>query len=58
MTSALRERKPEMAEKLRVGVIGTGRWSKMAHIPGWVRSDLCELVSVCDRDRTRAVEAA
>jgi predicted dehydrogenase len=47
-----------MAEKLRVGVIGCGRWSKMAHIPGWVRSDLCELVAVCDRDRARAVEAA
>ena len=27
-----------MAEKLRVGVIGCGRWSKKAHIPGWVRS--------------------
>ncbi|MBQ6521460.1 MAG: Gfo/Idh/MocA family oxidoreductase [Atopobiaceae bacterium] len=47
-----------MAEKLRVGAIGCGRWSKMAHIPGWVRSDLCELVAVCDRDRARAVEAA
>ncbi len=35
-----------MAKKLRVGIIGAGRWSKRAHIPGWVRSDLCELVVI------------
>jgi predicted dehydrogenase len=37
-------------QKLRVGVIGAGRWSARAHLPGWVRSDLCELVCLCDRD--------
>ncbi len=36
-----------MAEKLRVGVIGAGRWSKRAHMPGWARSDLCGLVVIC-----------
>jgi len=40
-----------MAEKkLRVGIIGAGRWSSRAHIPGWVRSDLCDLVCICDSD--------
>ena len=39
-----------MARKLRVGIIGAGRWSSRAHIPGWVRSDLCELVCICDQD--------
>ena len=39
-----------MARKLRVGIIGAGRWSSRAHIPGWVRSDLCDLVCICDQD--------
>lgn len=47
-----------MADKLRVGIIGAGRWSKRAHIPGWVRSDLCDLVVICDRDEELAREAA
>lgn len=47
-----------MADKLRVGIIGAGRWSKRAHIPGWVRSDLCDLVVICDRDGELAREAA
>ncbi|WP_308615701.1 Gfo/Idh/MocA family oxidoreductase [uncultured Enorma sp.] len=47
-----------MADKLRIGIIGAGRWSKRAHIPGWVRSDLCDLVVICDRDEELAREAA
>lgn len=47
-----------MADKLRVGIIGAGRWSKRAHIPGWVRTDLCDLVVICDRDEELAREAA
>lgn len=47
-----------MADKLRVGIIGAGRWSKRAHMPGWVRSDLCDLVVICDRDEELAREAA
>ena len=41
-------------EKVRVGIIGAGRWSSRAHIPGWVRSDLCELVCICDADEELA----
>jgi predicted dehydrogenase len=43
-----------MREKLRVGVIGAGRWAGMAHLPGFSRSPLCELVAICDIDRARA----
>jgi predicted dehydrogenase len=49
------ERNPQ---KLRVGVIGAGRWSKTAHLPGWQRSPLCELVAIADLDRELADEAA
>jgi len=49
-----------MAEKLRVGVIGAGRWSRTAHLPGFARSPLCELAVICDLDeelaRARAAE--
>jgi predicted dehydrogenase len=37
-----------MTERLRAAVIGAGRWSAMAHLPGCVRSPLCDLVAVCD----------
>jgi predicted dehydrogenase len=39
-----------MAEKLRIGVIGAGRWSASAHLPGWTRSPLGEVVMICDLD--------
>jgi predicted dehydrogenase len=39
---------------LRVGVIGAGRWSRAAHLPGFARSPLCELVAICDLDRELA----
>ncbi len=43
-----------MADKLRVGVIGAGRWSRTAHLPGFARSPLCDLVAICDLDRELA----
>lgn len=43
-----------MTERLRVGVIGAGRWSRTAHLPGFARSPLCDLVAICDRDRELA----
>lgn len=45
-------------KKLRVGIIGAGRWSSRAHIPGWVRSDLCDLVCICDQDEELAKKRA
>ena len=43
-----------MKEKLRVGVIGAGRWAASAHLPGFHRSPLAELVAICDLDREMA----
>src|SRR5262245_9505721 len=47
-----------MTEKLRVGVIGAGRWSTGAHLPGWTRSPLTEVVMVCDLHQDLADAAA
>ena len=47
-----------MPDKLRVGVIGAGRWSRSAHLPGFQRSPLCDLVAVCDLDEDLARDAA
>ncbi len=43
-----------MKEKLRVAVIGAGRWSRSAHLPGFQRSPLAELAAICDLDRELA----
>ena len=43
-----------MPDKLRVAVIGAGRWSRTAHLPGFHRSPLCDLVTICDLDRDMA----
>ncbi len=43
-----------MPDKLRVGVIGAGRWSASAHLPGFARSPLCDVVMLCDLDRDLA----
>jgi predicted dehydrogenase len=45
-------------EKLRVGVIGAGRWSTTAHLPGFTRSPLSEVVVLCDIDREMAEKKA
>jgi predicted dehydrogenase len=37
-----------MPDKLRVGVIGAGRWAASAHLPGFARSPLSEVVAICD----------
>ncbi len=47
-----------MSEKLRVGVIGAGRWSASAHLPGFARSPHSELVAICDLDRDLAEQRA
>jgi len=40
-----------LKDRLRVGVIGAGRWSTSAHLPGFHRSPLSELRVLCDLDR-------
>ena len=46
------------AKRLGVGVIGTGRWSNWAHLPGWARDERCQIVGVCDLDPAAAAAAA
>ena len=43
-----------MTAPLRVAVIGAGRWARTAHLPGFQRSPLAELVVLCDLDRELA----
>ena len=47
-----------MRDKLRVAVIGAGRWSASAHLPGFQRSPLADLVAVCDLDAAVAERRA
>jgi len=47
-----------MPDKLRVAVIGAGRWAASAHLPGFVRSPLCETVAICDLNRELAEQRA
>ena len=39
-----------MSPKLRIGVIGAGRWAASAHLPGFARSPHSELIAICDLD--------
>ena len=47
-----------MSSKLRVGVVGAGRWANSAHLPGFTRSPLSEVVAICDRNRELAQSRA
>ena len=47
---AMAKAQPIVGRKVRVGVIGAGRWATIAHLPGWVRDPRCEVVAVCDTD--------
>ena len=38
------------SKELRVAVIGAGRWSERAHIPGWQRDPRVEVAAVVDVD--------
>jgi predicted dehydrogenase len=46
------------ASKLRVAVVGTGRWARVAHIPGWLRDPRVEVVALADVDAAAVGEAA
>jgi len=43
-----------MGNKLRIGVLGAGRWAELAHIPGWQRDPRCKVVAICDVEEERA----
>src|SRR5215470_5813826 len=46
------------ADRIRVAVIGTGRWAQMAHIPGWLRDPRAEVVALADVDEAALAAAA
>ena len=47
-----------MTDRLRIGVLGAGRWSASAHLPGFARSPLADLVAIADLDRDLAERRA
>jgi predicted dehydrogenase len=46
------------AGKLAVAVVGTGRWARVAHIPGWQREPRAQVVALADVDPAALAEAA
>jgi predicted dehydrogenase len=44
-------------QKLRVAVVGAGRWAQRAHIPGWQRDPRVEVVALVDTDEAALREA-
>src|SRR5688572_3532107 len=40
-----------MAERVRIGVIGTSGWADFGHLPGLKAHPGAELVAICGRDR-------
>jgi len=46
------------SEKVRVAVVGAGRWAQVAHIPGWQREPRAEVVALADVDANVAGEVA
>lgn len=45
-------------DKIKVGVVGAGRWSQKAHLPGFTRSPLSEVIAICDLNRELAESVA
>jgi predicted dehydrogenase len=46
------------ADRIRVAVVGTGRWAQVAHIPGWRRDPRAEVVALADVDEAALAAAA
>ena len=42
------------SDKLRVAVLGAGKWAEFAHIPGWTRDPRAEVVVLADVEAERA----
>ncbi len=47
-----------MAEELRVGIVGAGRWAASAHLPGYARSPHSKVVAICDLNEDLAKQRA
>jgi predicted dehydrogenase len=40
------------ADRVRVAVVGAGRWAQVAHIPGWQRDPRADVVALADVNKT------
>jgi predicted dehydrogenase len=47
-----------LQNKLRVSILGAGRWAELAHIPGWQRDPRSKVAVICDVEKARAEEFA
>lgn len=47
-----------MSERLRVGIVGAGNWSRTAHVPGFQSCNDVEVAAICDIDRDLVVRVA
>ena len=45
-------------DRLAVAVVGTGRWARRAHIPGWQRDGRAEVTALADTDPDALAETA
>ena len=48
----------QMTRKLRVAVVGAGRWAERAHLPGWLRDPRVEVSAVVDAEQSVAERVA
>jgi predicted dehydrogenase len=46
------------ADKVRVAVVGTGHWARVAHLPGWRRDSRAEVVALADVNEAALTAAA
>jgi predicted dehydrogenase len=46
------------AGRIRVAVVGAGRWAQVAHIPGWLRDPRAEVVALADTNAEALAAAA
>jgi predicted dehydrogenase len=46
------------ADGVRVAVVGTGHWARVAHLPGWIRDPRAEVVALADVNEAALAAAA
>jgi hypothetical protein len=46
------------ADRVRVAVVGTGHWARVAHLPGWLRDPRAEVVALADVNEAALTAAA
>jgi predicted dehydrogenase len=46
------------ADRVRVAVVGTGHWARVAHLPGWLRDPRAEVVALADVNQAALTAAA